>query len=476
MSKKKLSELIRLPARASVWYLISSALAKGISVIATPFFTRLQSGEDYGQFVLYMTLLGGASIICSAFSQGSGFYRGLQEKEDRQGEFLKTIFGVEIAISVIICLLLFAFSPFLEIKNRLLVFLLIQLLCDGITAILLSYHRFYYNYKIVSTVSLLSAILPPLISVFLLFRFRAGYILRIYSLLSVSVFIAVFSVIWLIKKQDKTVVKKGIYNSVREVISFSAPMLPHAISNAITLQADKLIINGVMGTSALGKYSVIYSMGILLQFAVTAIGSALSPWIVRRLEAGEMEKISRLVLPMTLGYSALSLCVIAIAPEALSILAPKEYFDAFPALMPIALSTPFYFLSWVATTGLVYSGKTKYSLIISFVGAGSCIILNYTLINAFGYLGAGLAFLVFQVLTAILSIALLTRTGLNKMINRRRTAKALLLSLPIGVVISAFSASLFGRVVMLIFPLAILLYCLKMLWPQIAEKGRKICS
>ena len=179
---------------------------------------------------------------------------------------------------------------------------------------------------------------------------------------------------------------------------------------------------------------------------------------------------------MTLGYSALGLCLIAAAPEALAILAPSDYFEAFPALLPIALSTPFYFLSTVSTVGIVYSGKTKYSLCISAVSALTCVILNYTLIGKWSYLGAGLAFLICQAVSAALGIILLSRSGLSEMIDKRKTLIALLISLPFGIVISSLSGNIWARAAMLIVPAVMLLYCLFKAWPLVVEKGRKIVS
>ena len=75
---------IKIPAKASVWYLAASALSKGVGIITTPIFTRLLSGEDYGGFALYMTLLGGASLICSAFNSGSAIYKGLNKNENKK--------------------------------------------------------------------------------------------------------------------------------------------------------------------------------------------------------------------------------------------------------------------------------------------------------------------------------------------------------------------------------------------------------
>ncbi len=475
MKEKIKTGMIKLPARASLCYLAVSLITKGMSVLTMPFFTRLLDGEEYGQFALYMSLLGGGSVICSAFNSGSALYNGLRKNGDKKKEYLKATLAVSVATSLLFCLLLFAFLPFLELSRIFILPLTIQLSCDGIVAVLLGAEKYYYRYKTVGAGSLATPVLPPIISVIILMRGDFGYSVRIYSLLFVSVLAALFALIKLLRTRESEE-KNSSIGLIKEVVKFSSPMLPHSVLTAVTNQADKLIITALLGATALGKYSVIFSLGIALQFIVNAIGSALSPWIIRRLEVGEGGRIAELISPMVLGYSALGLCLIAAAPEALAILAPPEYFEAFPALLPIALSTPFFFLSTVATVGIVHSGRTGYSMIISAVSGISCIILNYTLIGKFGYFGAGLAFLICQAVGAVLSIALLLRTEERDMIDPRGIAISLLISAPFGVLIYMLRERLIWRAVALIIPAVMLLYCLKKAKGLVIEKASKNAS
>ena len=461
---------IKLPARASAWYLLSSGVTKGVGFIVTPIFTRLISGEAYGKIILYMTLLGGASLICSAFNSGSAIYRGLQLSEGEQESFLRAALTLSVCVSSLISLLLFTFSPFLELKRVFYIPLSLQLLCDGIIGIMMSRARFYYKYKTVVAVNLISSVLPAIITVWALKTRDFGYPVRIYSLLFVSICIAAFSLWWILSRGKAEPGRRKI----KTAFKFALPLLPHSVSSAVTSQADKIIISSVMGAGALAKYSVVYSMGSVLQFVVTAVGSALSPWIIRRLRAEEQRKISELIAPMTLGYCALSLCLVGAAPEVLRILAPEEYFDALPALLPIALSTPFYFISTVATVGIAYSGRIKESVFISLSDAVLCIILNYMLIGRLGYFGAGLSLLICQTVNASLGIALLPKEIGHRMIGIKKTAMAILLSIPVGIVISELRESLIGRGIMLIIPAFMLIYCLIKAKELVLEKGRKI--
>ena len=345
----------------------------------------------------------------------------------------------------------------------------LQILCDGIIAIAMSEKRFDYKYKTVTAVAVISAVLPPVMAIFILNRWGGGYVVRIYALLFVSLCLASYSLRKIVKRKEWS----G-HGTAKYVIRSSAALLPHSISGALSIQADKLFITALMGASALAKYSVVYSLGIGLQFTVGAIGSALTPWIIRRLDSGEKEKISRLILPMVIGYSALSLCLVAVAPEAMLILAPREYLDALPAILPIALSTPLYFISSVATVGISYSGKGRYAVIASLISTALCIILNYTLIGRFGFAGAGAVLLICQGVNAALGIYFLWRVGLSDMLPTFCIAISAVAGCCVGLLIYSLRESVGARLIILLLPAAMLLYCMKRAGELVLEKSSKI--
>lgn len=462
---------IKLPARASLWYLAISLSGKAVGFVATPLFTRLLDGEEYGKYTLYMTLIGSISVICSAISSGSAVYKGLRDYKDKKESYLRGVLLVNSGASLLICILLFTFSAFFELDTLLFLPLTLQVLCDGVVAIALTSAKFYYDYKTAALLTLGISMLPPIMSVLLLKVFDGGYRIRVYSLLAVSLASAIFALKRLIKGSEGVEKRTLTY-----VVLCSAPLLPHSISTAMSSQTDKFIIGGLLGAVALGKYSVVFSLGVALQFIINSVGSALNPWIMRKLDSGKTYAVRELLIPMFLGFSALSLCVIAGGPEALTILAPRDYFDAFPALLPLALSCPFFFLSSVVTVGLIHSGKGKYSVLLSVTSALLCVILNYTLIGVFGYFGAGLTALLCRATEAFLGIIFLEKGEDESFISLKDIGLPSLFILLSGVVIYLAKNLLWLRVFLLIIPAAVLLYCLSKAKRLVFEKQAKVGS
>jgi O-antigen/teichoic acid export membrane protein len=443
---------LKLPAKASLWYLIASAISKAVGFIITPFFTRMISGQAYGELTLYLTLVGIASVCCSAVNTGSSFYKGLKDYESEKGGFLKSALLVSIFSCLVICIVLFAFSPFLSIPAHLFIPLSIQIICDGIVAVSLSSAKYSYIYKEVTIINLLSSVLPAIITL-TLFKVTAGRVrIRIYALLVISVILSVWSLLRIFRNGGKANKRMAL-----SIIKISAPLIPHSISTSLSAQADKIIITHFMGAYALGKYAVVHSLGVGMQFMVSAVGSALGPWMIRRLDAKELKRISALSGLLLTVFSALSLCLISLAPEAMKILAPREYLDAFPALLPIALTTPLLLLSSIITICLVHSSNGGATLTLSLVNASLSLILNFTLIPKLGYLGAGLSIFISNLASVLSGIYLLIRAKIGEVFRTRKILKIFLPTALVGVLAIALFEQLALRVLLLTVPAVMLL-------------------
>lgn len=443
---------LKLPARASVWYLGASLSAKAVGFLITPFFTRMISGQAYGELTLYLTLLGIATVSCSAVNTGSAFYKEIKNHEEQKGSFLRSALFVSLSFSIVICLLLFTFSHFLDLRVHLFIPLSLQIICDGIVAVALSSAKYSYRYKEVAFASLLSSVLPAVITLALLKVVGGRFRIRVYALLAISICLSVWALIKIFRVKGQA--NKEIAGSL---IKTASPLIPHSISTALSSQGDKLIITYFMGAYALAKYAVTHSLGVALQFAVGAVGSALGPWMIRRLEAKELKRISALVGLLLSGFSALSLCIIALAPEAMKILAPREYFDALPALLPIVLTTPLSLISSVITVCLVHSGKGGSTLTVSLIGASASLIFNFMLIPRLGYLGAGLAMLLSQLASVLTGLYLLLRSKLGEVIRTSQIFKTVLPTAAIGFLLFILFERLALRVLLLTVPAVMLL-------------------
>ncbi len=85
----------------------------------------------------------------------------------------------------------------------------------------------------------------------------------------------------------------------------------------------------------------------------------------------------------------MNLILIAFAPEAISILAPRSYHGAIWVIPPVAASVFFMFLYNLFGNVEFYFEENKFIMIASVLGAVLNIILNYIFVPLCGYIAAG---------------------------------------------------------------------------------------
>lgn len=398
---------LNTPARASLYYLLASAAAKAIGVISTPIFTRLLSGEGYGEYTLYISRLAFLSVTLSAVSCGAQSYVEMSKSKDGQDAYVSSLIGISLAFCSIICILLFTFSNILSLNRLTIVLLTLQLICDGILYVGNMRAKYFYSYKEVFFTSLCQSLISVMLSVALIKGAGLGYEARIWGLFIASIIVSLPLLSRILSKCPILYSR----NAWRAVIGRLAPIFPHTLSAALSLQIDRFIISAALGTVALAKYSVAHSLAAALTMLTSAASSALGPWIMRKLNAGRSDAVAVISLDSSLLLSAAIVALISISPEAMSILAPKSYSDATVAVLPIALSALPTFIYSLGSCVLIHRGCSRRVCACAMFSSLCAILFGFFLIPKFSYFGAGVAHLIAQTLGAVLVIIILRGSG-----------------------------------------------------------------
>ena len=154
MDGVKRRTFLRVPAKASVWYIASSALARSVSVVGTPIFTRLLSAGEYGIFPQYATFLSLFSVVATLEISGGAILRGIQKFEKRREQFVSCAIGLIVVVWSVISALILSFSAifgdFTGLGIRLVFIMLIHILLNAIISIYTAEARFSYKYRSVA--------------------------------------------------------------------------------------------------------------------------------------------------------------------------------------------------------------------------------------------------------------------------------------------------------------------------------------
>ena len=267
----------RVPAKASIWYIASSAVARSISAAGTPIFTRLLTPEEYGLFPLYNTWLGIITVIVTLELTGGVIYRGLQRFSHKRDDFLSSAFGLFLSIFVVFCALYFAFEGFVNKITGLSTFItslmLLQIFSNTVIAFYTGKARFEYKYKSVAILNLLSSLGIPILSILIIFLTRIRSEARIIGSCVAAALIAAGVLIEMLSK-SKRLFDGEVW---KFLLKFNLPLIPHYLSMSMILRIGEITVGRSFGTEALGRYSVAMSVGMSLTIITNGLLSALSP-------------------------------------------------------------------------------------------------------------------------------------------------------------------------------------------------------
>ena len=356
----------------------------------------------------------------------------------------------------------------LSLNRQLVILLSLQTLFDSTIFLYLSVARFYYRSGVALSITLTEAILSPLLSLFLIYFFKLGYYGRILGALLPSGIICIFILFSTIFKTRSRV----NYSQVKSIIKEGTQLFPSSIVGAFSGQFDRLIIAYLLGHGAIAKYSVAHSVGVGLFFVLTAISSALVPWILRRISLGEEERIFGVLKTLTVCISGATLFLVALAPEAITLIATREYAIASFAVAPIALSAiPTLFIT-VSSTVITQSGFGKLLFLSKIFALGAGIISALIFIPLFGYLGAGLSVFICEAACSSIQLLLLEKKKLCQGITLKKTIGLMTVPIVFSCICLLFYAYLPIRIILLSVPSVMLLNALIFGKEYLLEKAR----
>ncbi|WP_026524026.1 lipopolysaccharide biosynthesis protein [Butyrivibrio sp. MB2005] len=393
---------IPIQAKASFWFLICSFLQKGISMITTPIFTRLLSTSEYGQFNVFNSWMGIVTIIISLNLCGGVYLQGLVKFEKQRLEFSSAIEGLTL---VLCCIWTFIYVIFKNFFNSLfslttaqMYLMIILIWTSSILGFWSAEQRTMYKYKLLVTVTFLTSVLKPFISIVLI-KFMDDHVTaRILGIALVQMFMHTWMFFYQMFR-GKLFFSSNIWGYV---LRFNIPLLPHYLSQTVLNSADRIMIQNLVNPSSAGIYSLAYSLAQIMIIFNNSLVSTLDPWIYRKIRDRKIEDIGPISYVTLIFVGGVNIFLIAFAPEAVKVFAPPEYYDAVWCLPPIAMSVYFLFTYDLFAKFEFYFEKTKLIAASTVGGALLNIISNYIFIRLFGYYAAAFTTLGCYILYSLL--------------------------------------------------------------------------
>jgi len=408
---------VSTPAKATVWYIVCNFLQKGVSVITVPIFTRLMTTDQYGSYSVYLAWFS-ILIIFTSLNLYYGVFNNamLKFKEDRE-RFVSSMQGLSVTVTLIVFVIyllnISLWNKLLGLPSILVILMFVELLFTPQFLLWSALQRFEYKYKLLVAITILKSVLNPVLGIIAVYSYVEKDIARVVSIVVVEVLFCGFIMVYQFVKGRAFYVKEYW----KYALGFNLPLIPHYLSGSLLNQADRVMIQNIIGTAAVGIYSVAYNIGMLLQLVVNALNSSYTPWMYQCISEKKYKEVKRTTNFLLLSTGILVYYLVLLSPELMKFFASEEYYSAVNIIPPVAVSGYFMFVYLIFANIEFFFEANKFIMVASVGAAIINITLNLLLIPRFGYYAAGFTTLVSYIIYSIAHLIFAEKIMKNKMNN-----------------------------------------------------------
>lgn len=458
--------------KAALWFTVSNILLKGISFITLPIFTRLMTPNEYGILSLYQSWVLIVSIVITLNVWTGGFNVGIAKNPDIKEKFASAAQGLGMTISffflTITLLFINPISDFFGLSKVITLSVLLNVIFIVPVNTWLQKKRYDFSYKEVVLVSVLTAVINPLLGYFLVVNTIYKADARIFSILIVEI---IFGLILFILNQKKGLkfYDKQIW---KYIFCFNIALIPHYLSYQILNQSDRIMIAKMCSNADAAVYSIAYSFSMLMVLITSAVESVITPLTFRKLKEEKTTDLKRIVNFAIILIAFCCILLMCAIPDVFKFLLPKSYYEALYVVPILTLATFFQFMYPLFSNIELFYERKKYIAFASCFGAVLNITLNFIFIGLYGYKAAAyttlLCYIVFCVLHYIFMNKILNDNKRNRIYDIKFIMiVSLILLICTFIILKLYSISLIRYIIiMLIIISAILnknklIFCLK---------------
>lgn len=380
---------LSVSVKATIWFFVCSVLQKGISVITTPIFTRLLDTVEYGQYTVFNSWLSIITIIVTLQLAAGVYTMGIVKFKDEESVFTSSLQGLNLVLCLIWTVIYIVFRDFwnglFDLTTVQMLAMMVMIWATTTFTFWMTTQRNKFKYKALVVVTLLVSLAKPIVGLIFVVNAEDKVTARILGLALVEL-IAYSSFFFIQLRQGKTFCSLKYW---KYAVLFNIPLVPHYLSSAVLSGSDRIMIQKMVGESEAGIYGLTYSISMIMMMVNESLNKTMSPWLYQRVRENDIKSMHKIVYPSLIIVAGANLILIAIAPEVVSLFAPKEYYEAIYVIPPVAMSGYVTYLYLCFAPLEFYFEKRIWTTIGTLTSAVSNIILNYLMIPIFGYVAAG---------------------------------------------------------------------------------------
>ncbi|MBC8155681.1 MAG: polysaccharide biosynthesis C-terminal domain-containing protein, partial [Bacteroidetes bacterium] len=202
---------------------------------------------------------------------------------------------------------------------------------------------------------------------------------------------------------------------VKVMLAYAFPIMLTSLAGLVNAMTDRLFLQhwlpagfyaGLTSQDALGIYGNCLKLSVFMALVIQSFKFAADPFFFARAEDKNSPKLLADVTRWFIIVCVLIWVAVSLNLDLVGLLVSEKYRPGLPVVPLLLLANLFLGVYYNIAFWFKLSDKTNYGTLITIVGAGVTIGLNYLLIPIIGYMGCAVAFLASSVVMTALCYAL----------------------------------------------------------------------
>jgi O-antigen/teichoic acid export membrane protein len=385
--------------RDSVGFTVANICVKALNIILVPIYIRYLSFDDYGAFELITTLTV-IFVVVVTLELTQSIIRFVPDNESN--EILQRSYISSAVHTILFSCLIFVF--------------LVYFFSPWISNILFKSLSYSQTIKLIGPIIALQALNY---SIAVTFRSKREFSSAIFHSLMVASFVGGFGIVFLISSSGNlnqfllgqiiggsASVLIGFYKIrslifykinwliVKQIVSFSFPLILSGIAIHLSTFADRLIINELLSLESLAVYGIAAKAASLVTIVISGVQGTLAPHFISSWNSSSgLRSLSQIFFIYLILSIFLLFFLYVFGEHIIIFLGTNKAASGVDVLLILASSAVINGLN-IFLFGLIKSLKTSILSLIYLCTAILNIVLNYYFISEFGILGAAIATLI----------------------------------------------------------------------------------
>jgi O-antigen/teichoic acid export membrane protein len=381
--------------RDTAIYSIPSIFSRGLAIILIPLYTRVLTPADYGSFDLFFVFATLVSLtVALEVAQGVARYYSDEKDAERRVLYASSAFWFTIFCYTVFLGTSFIYSNELsrlvmgqgDLESSFQVGV-IYIFINGAFYLIQNQFRWEFrsvHYAIVSTIT---TVVTALLSIILTYGVAWGLKGLLLGMVGGALAGCLYG-LWYLRHSFRF---RFQWARLKEMLIFSAPLVPSGIAVFVGLYIDRLMINHYSTLDDVGIFGMGFRVASIVGVVIVGFQVSLTPLIYSHYRDPATPPQLARIFRIFVSFALLMFLVVSLfAKEILMVLTVPAYYDAASIvvfLVPAILLSNMY----IFAPGTAIEKKTHLILWINVAGAVFNVFLNALLIPSFGIHGAAAA-------------------------------------------------------------------------------------